>query len=119
MDESGVYADTSHGIQRLEVMRVRIDHRRFGIDRLKGIRRPRTRRGWFITVATVAASMVVKLTIGAVVILFLAYAPVPLTRAGRIAYPSGANTGYWITVCGGRRLVMAGRSPMLRAPNGP
>ena len=53
---------------------MRVDRRRFDLDHLKGIRRPRTLKGWLITVAAVAASVALKLTIGAGVILFLAHA---------------------------------------------
>ena len=45
----------------------------FGLAHLKGVRRPRTPKGWLTTVAIVALSVAVKLTIGASVILFLVH----------------------------------------------
>lgn len=52
---------------------MRVNRWRFGLAHLKEVRRPRTPKGWLATVAIVALSVAVKLTIGASVILFLVH----------------------------------------------
>ncbi len=52
---------------------MRPDRRRLSLALFTGVRRPRTRKGWLITVATVVVSVAIKVTIGASVVLFIVH----------------------------------------------